>query len=123
MILGDTLSQPYALLICSAIGAAFGLLYSLNWFVCAFLIKSAFYRHISQILYALTYGICFFYCILNKFEYNLHFYHILISLFASVAIGLAINMPIMKYRKNIKRKCDALIRKISQSKFAKRIKK
>lgn len=123
MILSDSLSQPYALLVFSLVGLAFGALYMLNWFVCSFLIKSGIYRHLSQILYTLLYGACIFFCVLTKFEYNIHSYYLFIALFASLAIGFAIYIPLRKYRSAITEKCTAFTQKISQSEFVKKLKK
>ena len=123
MILSQSLTQPYALLVFSLLGATFGILYMLNWFFCAFLIKSQIYRHVSQSLYVLVYGLCFFLCVAVKFQYNLHLYHVIISLCATIALSALIYIPIRKYRSNITEKCSNFKQKVSQSKLAQRIKK
>lgn len=123
MILSQSLTQPYALMVLSLMGAIFGLLYMLNWFFCAFLIKSQIYRHISQSLFVLVYGICFFVCMAIKFEYNLHIYHLVIAICATIAISALIYIPIRKNRANITEKCSKFTQKVSQSKLAQRIKK
>ena len=123
MILSQSLTQPYALLVFALLGIAFGILYMSNWFLCAFLIKSQIYRHISQIVYALIYGISFFLCIMVKFEYNLHLYHFAITICATIAVSILIYIPIRKNRNNITEKCDNFKKKIAQSKLAQRIKK
>lgn len=123
MILSQSLTQPYALLVFSLLGATFGILYMLNWFFCAFLIDSQIYRHVSQSLYVLVYGICFFMCMAVKFEYNLHIYHFVITICATIAISALIYIPIRKYRPVITKKCTNFKQKVSQSKLAQRIKK
>lgn len=123
MILSQSLTQPYALLVFSLLGATFGVLYMLNWFFCAFLIKSQIYRHISQSLYVFVYGVCFLLFIAIKFEYNLHLYHLVIAICATIAVAALIYIPIRKYRSNITEKCSNFKQKVSQSKFAQRIKK
>ena len=123
MILSQSLSQPYALLIFSVLGLIFGILYMLNWFFCAFLIKIQIYRHLSQVLYEVLYGLCFFICVTVKFGYNLHIYHFFIAIFMTIAVSLLIYMPIRKKRNIITKKCANFKQKVSQSKFAQRIKK
>lgn len=123
MILSQSLTQPYALLIFSLLGLIFGIIYMLNWFLCAFLIKSRLYRHISQTVYVLLYGLCFFVCVLIKFEYDLHLYFVLISLCSTILSSALIYIPIRHKRKIITEKCSDFRRKVAQSKLAQRIKK
>ncbi|MDE7078648.1 MAG: hypothetical protein K2O95_00855 [Clostridia bacterium] len=123
MILSQSLTQPYALLVFSLLGISFGVIYMLNWFFCAFMIKSRIYRHISQILYALVYGICFFLCVGVKFQYNLHIYHFSIAIFTTIVAAIIIYIPIRKKRNVITEKCAVWKQKISKSKLAQKIKK
>ncbi len=123
MILSQSFTQPYALLVFSLLGLIFGIIYMLNWFLCAFLIKSRLYRHISQCVYVLCYGISFFLCALIKFEYNLHVYFFAISVCATALISALIYIPVRNHRKNITEKCSNFRNKIAKSKFAQRIKK
>ena len=123
MILSQSLTQPYALLVFSLLGMIFGIIYMLNWFLCAFLIKSRLYRHISQSIYVLLYGLCFFLCVLFKFEYNLHLYFFIISLCATTIISALIFIPIRNHRNNITQKCLNFRNKLAQSKLAQKIKK
>ncbi|MDE6189688.1 MAG: hypothetical protein K2G37_05335 [Clostridia bacterium] len=123
MILSDTLAQPYALLIFSILGITFGALYALNWFVCAFLVKKAIYRHVTQVLYVLLYGASLFLCTLFKFGYYMRVYYLYIAIFATAATSILIYIPIRKYRRIITEKCTAFMHKLSNSKLAQKIKK
>ena len=123
MILSDTLKQPLALAIYASFGIIFGLVYSVNALACSFLIKKAIYRHISQCLYVLLYGIVFFAITLTQFNYDLKIYHFIISAFFTILTSLTLYLPIRKHQSSIKAKCDALKIKIAQSKIVKRFKK
>lgn len=123
MILSDTLNQPLALAIYMLLGAIFGIIYMLNAFLCSFIIKNNIYRHISQSLYALLYGLTFFLVTLSKFSYNLKIYHILICVFFTVLTSLALFLPIKKHRDRIMTRCDALRSRVAQSKLARKFKK
>ncbi len=50
MILTDTLNQPLALAIYATLGIIFGIIYMLNSFICAYLIKSALYTRIANFI-------------------------------------------------------------------------
>ncbi len=123
MILSDTLNQPKALAIYALLGAIFGILYMLNLFTCAYLIKSKVYRHISQVLYVLLYGLTCFLVTYAFFDYDLKIYHILICLFMTTLIAIMIYLPIKKRDSVITEKCDVLRTRVSQSKLVKRFKK
>ena len=123
MILSDVLAQPYALLIFSILGIALGVLYTLNWFTCAFLVKKALYRHVTQVLYVLVYGVCLFACTLQTFGYYMRAYYLYIAIFATAATSILLYIPIRKKRKIITEKCTAFTQKLSQSKFVKKLKK
>lgn len=123
MILSDSLSQPYALLFFSILGIAFGILYMSNYFLCTFLIKSAVYRHLSQSIYVITYAVAVFLCLLCKFDYNIHVYHIFITVSATVLTSVSIYFPIYKYNGLITQKCNTFKQSVSQSKIIKKLKK
>ena len=123
MILSDTLNQPKALAIYALLGVMFGLIYTLNAFSCAFLIKSPLYRHISQSLYVILYGITFFGVTFAYFHYNLKIYHLVICTFFTALTSLALYMPIRKHRSSIVTRCDAFKNRIEQSKLVKKFKK
>ena len=123
MILSEVLAQPYALLIFSLLGIAFGVVYSLNWFVCAFLVKKQLYRHVTQVLYVLLYGVCLFFCTLNTFGYFMRAYYLYICIFATTATSILCYIPIRKRRKIISKKCNALMQKLAQSKLIQKLKK
>ena len=123
MILTDALNQPKALAIYAILGVIFGILYLINYFACAYLIKSRIYRHVSQALYVLLYGIIFFAVTYSFFDYALKIYHVAISLFFTSLIAIALYLPIRKRNSALTEKCNAFRTKISQSKLAKRFKK
>lgn len=123
MILSDTLNQPLALAVYALLGAIFGIIFMLNAFVCAYLIKSVIYRHVSQTVYAFIYGLSFFFVTYSYFNYDLKIYHILISAFFTVLTSIALYLPIRKHNSVLLTKCNAFRTKISQSKIIKRFKK
>ena len=123
MILSDTLNQPQALAIFALLGVIFGVIYTLNAFLCSFLIKNPLYRHISQSLYVILYGMTFFGVTLKHFQYDLRIYHIIICIFFTVLTSFALYLPIRKRRSLIMTKCDAFKTRIEQSKLIKKFKK
>ena len=123
MILSDTLNQPLALGIYALIGVLFGIIFMLNAFACAYLIKSALYRHISQTIYAFIYGLVFFLVTLSYFNYDLKIYHVLICLFFTTLTSIALYLPMKKYNSIFLTKGNAVRTKIAQSKIVKRFKK
>lgn len=123
MILSDTLNQPLALAIYAILGIIFGIIFMLNAFICAYLIKSALYRHISQTLYAFLYGIAFFLITYSYFNYDLKIYHILICSFFTILMSIALYLPIKKHHKLLLTRCNAFKTKVAQSKIVKRFKK
>lgn len=123
MMLSDTANQPLALAIYAILGAIFGIIYALNAFACAYLIKSALYRHISQSVYVLLYGLSFFLTTYAYFDYDLKIYHVLICLFFTALTSSLLYLPIKKHNKAIATKCNALKLRIAQSKIVKKFKK
>ena len=123
MILSDTLNQPLALAIYALFGSILGIIYMLNYFTCAFLIKSPLYRHISQSLYVITYGLAFFCVTFAYFDYDLKIYHLIISTIFTALVSIALYAPIRKRHSIITTKCDAFKSKVSQSRLIKRFKK
>ena len=123
MILSDTLNQPQALAVYAILGVTFGIIYMLNAFLCSFLIKSPVYRHASQCLFVILYGITFFGITFTRFHYDLKIYHLVICAFFTVLTSLALYLPIRKHRSSITTKCDAFKAKIEQSKLVKKFKK
>lgn len=123
MILSDTANQPKALAIYSILGIIFGIIYILNAFTCAYLIKNPFYRHVSQVFYVLLYSFTFFIITFVYFEYDLKIYHVVISLFFTALISIAIYLPIRKHSAIITDKCNSLRLRVSQSKLVKKFKK
>ena len=123
MILTDTLNQPKALAIYALLGVIFGILYTLNYFTCAFMIKSKVYRHISQVLYVALYSLTFFAVTYAYFDYDLKIYHLLICLFFTTLTFTLLYLPIRKHSIVITDKCNALKSKVSSSKLVKRFKK
>ena len=123
MILTDTINQPKALLIYAILGVTLGILYMLNYFTCAYLIKSQIYRHTTQALYVFVYGIAFFCVTYVYFDYDLKIYHALISLFFTILVAMLLYLPILKHKDALTEKCDNARTKVLQSKLAKRVKK
>ncbi len=123
MILSDTLNQPLALAIYTSFGIIFGLIYSVNALACAFFVKKAIYRHISQCLYVLLYGAVFFVITFTQFNYDLKIYHFIISAFFTALTSLALYLLTRKHQRSINAKCDAIKIKIAQSKIVKKFKK
>ena len=123
MILSDTLNQPLALAIYALLGVILGIIYMLNYFVCAFLVKNPIYRHISQSLYVILYGLAFFGITFSYFDYDLKIYHFIISVLLTVFTSIVIYVPIKKHHSIIMAKSDAFKGKMSQSKLVKRFKK
>ena len=123
MILSDTLTQPKALAIYALLGAIFGTLYALNYFTCAYLIKNRIYRHTSQVLYALIYGLSFFFTTYIFFDYDLKIYHILICLLLTAIVSTLLYLPIRKHNDALTARCDKLRTKILQSKLVSKFKK
>ena len=123
MILTDTLNQPKALAIYAILGIVFGILHVANNFVCSFLIKSQVFRHISQALYALLYGLTFFLVTYAYFDYDLKIYHVLISLFFTTLTAIALYLPIRKHYATLTERCNVLRTRMSQSKLAAKFKK
>ena len=123
MILSDTLNQPLALAIYALLGIIFGIIYTLNFFVCAFMIKNSVYRHISQGLYVVLYGVAIFLVTFIHFSYDLKVYHLIICSLFSVLVSTALYLPIKKHRSVIMTKCDTFKRKLAQSRLVKRFKK
>ena len=123
MILTDTLNQPKALAIYTVLGIIFGIFLMLNVFTCKYLIKSPYYRHISQTLYVFIYGLVFFAVTYTCFDYDLKIYHLLISAFFTALTSLILYLPIKRHDKTIATKCNAFRLKVSQSKAIQRFKK
>ena len=123
MILSDTLNQPQALAIYALLGVIFGIIYSVNAFVCSFVIKNPLYRHLSQSIYVVLYGITFFSVTFTHFQYDLKIYHLIICLFITVLTSVALYLPIRKRRSSIATKCDAIKVKVGQSKLIKKFKR
>ena len=123
MILSDTVNQPKVLAIYSILGIVFGILHVLNAFTCAYLVKNPFYRHVSQVIYVLIYGITFFLVTYLYFDYDLKIYHVLICIISTILTSMALYLPIRKRNKTIDKKCNALRLRISQSKLVKKFKK
>ena len=123
MILSDKLNQPLALAVYALFGVVFGIIYMLNYFICAFLIKNPLYRHISQCLYVFLYGLTFFGVTLKHFDYDLKIYHLIICVFLTALVSAVLYLPIKKRHNLIMNKCDAFKSKISQSGLVKRFKK
>lgn len=123
MILSDTLNQPLALAIYATLGTIFGIIFMLNAFACAYLIKSQIYRHVSQCIYALLYGFTFFLVTLLYFDYDLKIYHILICLFFTTLTSTLLYLPIRKHNSLLLTKGNAIRSKIAQSKIIKKFKK
>ena len=123
MILTDTLNQPKALAIYALLGVIFGILHLFNNFVCAYIIKTPIFRHISQVLYVLLYGLTFFLVTYAYFDYDLKIYHVLISLLFTTLTAIALYLPIRKHNATLTQRCNAFRMRISQSKLAKRFKK
>ena len=123
MILGDTLNQPLALAIFAILGTVFGIVYSANNFICGFVFKNPFYRHITQVIYVILYATIFFALSYKYFDYALKIYQLAICLFFTVTTSILLFLPIKKYRRKITVSCDKLINKIAQSKLVQRFKK
>ena len=123
MILTDTLNQPLALAIYATLGIIFGIIYMLNSFICAYLINSALYRHVSQTLYAILYGLTFFLITFLYFDYDLKIYHILICSVFTFLTSIALYLPMKKRHQLLQTKCNAFKTKVAQSKIVKRFKK
>ena len=123
MILTDTLNQPKALAIYAILGATFGVLHAINNFTCAYLIKNAIYRHVSQSLYAIVYGLSVFCATYVCFDYSLKVYHVLISLFFTALTSIVLYLPVKKHSEAITQKCNVFRTKIAQSKFVTGFKK
>ncbi|MDE7190984.1 MAG: hypothetical protein K2O35_00700 [Clostridia bacterium] len=123
MILSDTLNQPLALAIYAALGTIFGIIFILNAFACAYLIRNPIYRHVSQCIYTLLYGFTFFLVTLSYFDYDLKIYHILICLFFTTLTSTLLYLPIRKHNSSLLTKGNAIRSKIAQSKIIKKFKK
>ena len=123
MILSDTLNQPKALAIYAILGVIFGFIYALNYFACAYIIKSPIFRHVSQTLYVVAYGAAFFLTTYAYFDYDLKIYHALICLFFTTLAAIALYLLIRKHNTTLTVRCNALRTRISQSKLAKKFKK
>ena len=123
MILSDTLNQPLALAIYALLGVIFGVIFTLNSFICAFLIKNQLYRHVSQSLYVILYGLALFAVTYSYFDYDLKIYHVVICALFTVLISIVLYLPIKKRHALISTKCDAFKAKLSKSRFVKRFKK
>ena len=123
MILSDTANQPLALAIYALMGAIMGIIYTLNSFTCSFLVKNPLYRHISQSLYVILYGLTFFAVTFAYFDYDLKIYHILICAIFTVLTSIVLYLPIKKRYSLIMAKCNVLKCKLAQSRIVKRFKK
>ena len=123
MILSDTLNQPRALFTYAALGVIMGIIYAINSFTCVFLIKKHLYRHISQCLYVLLYGLIFFLTTFSQFDYDLKIYHVIISLFFTALTAYGFSLLLRKYNKPISVKCNSLKARLAQSRAVKKLKK
>ena len=123
MILTDSLTQPLALAIYALLGLIMGVLYTLNYVACAFILKGKLYRHLSQSLFVILYGLAFFCVTLMRFDYDLKIYHLLISIITTTITSTLLYLPIRSHHSLITAKFDAVKGKLSQSKLVKRIKK
>ena len=90
MILSDSLNQPLALAVYAIMGTVLGVVYTINSFTCAFLFKNALYRHVSQGLYVILYGVIFFFVTFTYFDYDLKIYQLIISTFFTVLVSIAL---------------------------------
>lgn len=123
MILSDTLNQPMALAIYAIFGVAFGILYSANYFLSTFIIKSPLYRHLTQVLYVLMYSACFFIITYAFFDYSLKLYQLAICVVFTFGTSALLYLPLKHWKLAIANKCETFVNNIMQSKLAKRFKK
>lgn len=123
MILSDTLNQPLALAIYAILGVVFGLIYSANYFVTTFIIKSMLYRHITQVFYVLIYSVCFFVITYVFFDYSLKLYQPAVCIIFTVGTSVLLYLPVKRWKTLITAKCNNIVDKINQSKLAIKFKK
>lgn len=116
-MIASTLSQPYILLILSILGAVFGFIYMLNYFISSFLIKSKLFGHFCRIFYTIAYGIAFFCVNLSYFAYNIHIYHYFVCIATTILVSWLIYLPIRKYYSKIAQVCDSFVKKLHTNKF------
>lgn len=123
MILTESTSQPYALMVFALVGAAMGALYGIKYFAAEFLTKKRIFGYILDVAYVGVYAAVFASVEIRLFDYKLHAYHFAIAVFFTAALAGGMYLLIRRYRKNIELKCEKLKEKIRASKHYKRFTK
>lgn len=101
-------------------GACMGAVYIAFYFFSSFITKKEWLRHIANVIYAAIYAVIFAEIEIRIFNYDLHAYHFFIPLATTFLFAGALYLPIRKYSGAIKKRCDAAIAKVKQSKHFKR---